>query len=244
MFSFKSLSRRIKKNRPLSLLVASFLPLLLLLGNWQLSRAEEKRQLQTVYQQQRNMPAIPLYRLDENREEKEDNLYRSVTVRGTYDRDRYWLLDNRSRGGQPGYEVIMPLVNDRLSILVNRGWLAAGDRRDQLTPVPTPETMVSLQGYLYSGDANALIKHSISDWPTEWPKRVLHLDAREAEQALGTRQYPMMLRINDNSPGAFLAHWHIVNSSPVKHQAYALQWFAMALALLILYGWALTRTPT
>lgn len=237
MLFLQALPKRVKSHWQLSLLVLLLLPLLIGLGNWQLSRAEQKRQVQAVYQQQRDLPAVSLNQLN-----ADDMLYRKVMVRGIFDKDRYWLLDNRSRGGRPGYEVITPLVNEQqqTSILVNRGWIAATDRRDYLPLIPTPEVAVQITGYLYPGDDNALISHSMSDLDMEWPKRVLQLDATTAGQALGVKPFPLLLRIHQNSPGAFLAHWEVTNASPEKHQGYAVQWFAMAVALLILYGYLLS----
>jgi cytochrome oxidase assembly protein ShyY1 len=43
------------------------------------------------------------------------------------------------------------------------------------------------------------------------------------------------VRSNSGEPGALDADWKIVNVSPQKHQAYAVQWFAMAFALLVFY---------
>ncbi|MEO0442797.1 MAG: SURF1 family protein [Pseudomonadota bacterium] len=209
--------------------------MLLRLGFWQLDRAAEKQQRQLVYQQQRELPATTIAALMDT----QDTAYQSVAEKGYFDNQRYWLLDNRSFKGQNGYQVIMPLYlmesKGMNTLLVNRGWIPASAMRDQLPAIETPTGSVSVSGYLYTLPENALFKQSKSDWGAEWPKRVLSLSLESVKQSLGTEVYPLLLRIDDNSPGALLADWQITNAGPEKHRGYAVQWFAMALALVALY---------
>ena len=213
------------------------LPVLLRLGFWQLDRAEEKRQLLAVYQQQADLPAIPLSKLSKDKKES----YRKIVVEGIYDSEKYWLLDNRSREGYAGYEVLMPLRSEDGIVLVNRGWVEALSRRDLLPDIATPSKKVTIEGYLHPLPANAVIDHSESDLPVEWPKRVLQLDENNAQTSLQADIYPLLVRINDNMPGALITRWSVINSQPEKHHGYAVQWFAMAVALLGLYSWLLVR---
>ena len=235
---FELVFKRLRANGKLTLLVILFLPILVSLGFWQLSRAEEKRQRLLVYQQQQDIPAINLL---DNMSRQDLAPYQLVRISGYYDHNHYWLLDNRSRGGQAGYEIIMPLVADKLRLLVNRGWLPASMRREELPLVSTPEDEVTIEGYLYPIEANPFIKHSQSDLDLAWPRRVLQLEAKAAGEALGSEVYPQLLRIDSNSPGAFTTDWKLINSGPEKHLGYAVQWFALSLALLILYFWVLLR---
>ena len=43
------------------------------------------------------------------------------------------------------------------------------------------------------------------------------------------------MRLDADSPAALSIDWPLVNSSAAKHRGYALQWFAMAMALACLY---------
>lgn len=210
-----------------------FFPLMVSLGFWQLSRAEEKRQLLAVYQVQRELPAISLHELAEGTEKH----YRSVIVTGHFDTEHYWLLDNRSYEGQSGYEVLMPLMTEQHLILVNRGWVAAPAQRDQLPKFATPASAVSVQGLLYRKEANAVFKHSKSDLDVDWPKRVLQVEPNGAGQALNSKLYPLLLRLEANSEAALTVNWQPVVSGPEKHMGYAIQWFAMAATLLLLFVW-------
>ena len=229
--------KRVINQWQLSLLFLLFLPLLLRLGYWQLERAEEKQQLLTVYQQQRNLPA---QKFVVNSAEKIAN-YQSVLIEGEYDNQHYWLLDNKPRSGKVGYEIIMPLKVGNQHILVNRGWVMASPLRNELPEVVTPKGKVLIKGYFYQASKNAIFVNTESDWLAEWPKRVLQLDSVTAERDLDSAVYPKTLRINSNSEGAFITDWPVINTLPEKHQAYAVQWFAMSVALLLLYFWALFK---
>lgn len=235
----------IKQHWQLSLLFLFFLPLLVSLGFWQLDRAEQKRQRVTVYQEQMTLPPKPF---NANKQVKETGLdtsfaesYQKVYLEGRYDPDRYWLLDNQSRAGRPGYEVIAPVEVGGQWVLVNRGWVEAPLRREQLPDITIPDAPIRFEGYLYQPSANAVFKQTASDLPFPWPKRVLYIDYVEVGKLLQGRVYPAQLRIDSEVPGALFAHWPIVNSTPEKHQGYAIQWFGMAIILCVLYISALRR---
>lgn len=214
-----------------------FFPLMIGLGVWQLSRAEEKRHLLAVYQQQRELPAISVFSLAED----DDKFFRTVSVRGRFDTDRYWLLDNRSYEGLNGYEVLMPLMTEQQTLLVNRGWVAAPPQRQQLPEFITPTRVVNVRGLLYHKNENAWFKHSKSDLAVDWPKRVLQLETLSASQALNTELYPLLLRLEADSEAALKVNWQPVISGPEKHIGYAIQWFLMATTLLCLFSWVMVR---
>ncbi|MBX2807365.1 MAG: SURF1 family protein [Cellvibrionaceae bacterium] len=229
----------IKRHWQIGLLAAVFFPVLIKLGFWQLTRADEKRQLLAVYQQQQNLPALLL----ENSHNTTGS-YRNIIARGVFDASRYWLLDNRSRAGRVGYEVLMPLHSGDTTLLVNRGWVAAPMLRANLPDVDTPQDEVTVEGYLLAPQTNALLNNTDSDLPLPWPKRVLQVDLQRVASDLNTDVYPALLRINTDSDGALVTQWPLLNSSPEKHQGYALQWFAMAAALLVLYGLLIFKETT
>ena len=58
------------------------------------------------------------------------------------------LLDNKTRAGVAGYEVVMPLriAGSSMHVLVNRGWIAAGRDRARLPDIRTPDVLVDVVG--------------------------------------------------------------------------------------------------
>lgn len=232
----------LRKQWKLTALVLLFVPVLTYLGFWQLDRAEQKEKLLVFYEQQRELAHTPLADLVDSNKTK----YRNVNVKGQYDIDHYWLLDNQPRQGKPGYEIIMPFIfidkdGRQRTLLVNRGWIKAEAVRTRLPSIETSTESVSINGYLYPLQINAIFKHSQNDLATEWPKRVLQLDNQSASKALNADIDQLMLRIDEDNSGAFITQWPVINTEPAKHQGYAVQWFAMSIALILMYAWFLFR---
>ena len=59
--------------------------------------------------------------------------FKRIAVAGSWDAAHQFLLDNRSHGGLPGYEVLTPLqLADGRVLLVDRGWVAFTGSRARL----------------------------------------------------------------------------------------------------------------
>src|SRR5262245_45833771 len=90
------------------------------LGNWQSGRADEKRAAAAGVQR--------------------------TELKGSFHGFSVFL-DNKTYRGRAGYQVVQALrASDGKNVLVNRGWIAAGPRRDQLPQVTTPPGEVALEG--------------------------------------------------------------------------------------------------
>lgn len=210
-----------------------FLPILLSLGVWQLDRAEQKRQLQIQIDQQQQQPAIPLTEVQASTE----LAWRALQLTGQFDPERVWLLDNRTRNGQAGVEVLQ-LFHDQPSdlwLVVNRGWVAWPDRR-QLPNVPTPEGIVQLQAEALPDPESGFRLHSTS--AAGWPRLIAHVDPAVFAEQAGRPMQPWIARLRSGSPSALRLEWPAMPMSASKHTGYAVQWFALATALLILFVWA------
>ena len=116
--------------RPIATAVtAGAVLLFVLLGNWQLGRAAEKRALDEEFS--RAVPAIPLPSAA-----VAVPRYQRVTANGSYDSAHQFLLDNMSEAGRAGVHVLTPLLlADGSAILVDRGWAPFGATRDVLPDV-------------------------------------------------------------------------------------------------------------
>ena len=230
-------------NWKVTLLGACLFPFLLMLGFWQLDRAAEKQYIIDLQQQQQALPAIAIESLDTSvahmgKSPNSDvasaapSNYRKVILRGSFDREHYWLLDNKVRSGRIGYEVVAPLVltssKDR-SVLVNLGWIESRDRT-HLPSVTLPSDAVEVRGLLTIPSSNAVFDNTATN---TWPKRVLHIDTQGASEALAIKVDRSVLLIDDYDPLALTAGWKLINQTPAKHHGYAVQWFAMAVALVV-----------
>ncbi len=215
-------------NRKLTLLTLVALPILISLGFWQLGRAAEKDALETAWNEQQQLPPIEL--TDTDATSLPD--YRRVLVTGEFDTEHTWLLDNKQRRGQAGYEVVSPFrLHDGRVFLVNRGWLPGSGKREQLPQVPRVSGPVMLSGELLS-----ISEHPLLDAASEnphWPRVILALDPAQQSVDLGVALQDRYLRLDEASPGALITDWQARRITATKHRGYAVQWFAMALALCI-----------
>src|SRR5205814_634871 len=124
---------------------AAFIALAISLGNWQARRAEEKLELGRLLDEGAKGPVLSVssVRLDASAVER-----RRVSARGRFVARAVLLLDNKVLHGAAGYHVLTPLKlegGEDVHVLVNRGWIAAGDR-SRLPAVPTPEAVQTIEG--------------------------------------------------------------------------------------------------
>lgn len=213
-----------------SILVLMLFPCLIALGFWQLARADEKRLLLASHEAQQQASPINLDLL-----EREANpAYKRVRLQGYFDTRHTLLLDNRIRDGKVGVEVLQPFYDQSsgLWVLLNRGWLAWPDRR--IKPrFATPDTPLTLQATVYVplGEAFQLQKNLPSN---EWPRLISEVKADALWQQLGRGGLAYEVRL-EPGPASFQVSWPVIAMSPDKHTGYAVQWFALAAALLGLF---------
>ncbi|MBK1872472.1 SURF1 family protein [Marinobacter sp. 1-3A] len=227
MTEAKQKLRKWQLNWRLMVFTGAFLPLLVGLGIWQLNRAEEKQVLLEQWQQEaQNLDWAEQVAsgLDSGR---------PITVTGLFG-EQSWLLDNRTRDGIAGYEVITafhPLRGP--AVLVNRGWIAAPRTRNQLPDVAPPEGVFSISGRLnpYPEPPVLSTKTAVAEG---WPRRIQTLPAQVARVEIPELPDAIIRLNSSEQPGAYRADWEPDLMGPQTHYGYATQWFALALVLTIL----------
>ena len=218
----------------ISLFALVFVPLFLSLGVWQLQRAAEKRAISAQWETQRLEGAVPLESLFGTPDEL---AYRPISLRGKPLAGRDFLLDNRIRDNRYGVEVITPMRLDAGDlVLVNRGWLEADPLRRSLPEVPGIVGGAQVTGYIYVPPGESFLLGEIAS-NGGWPRLIQAAHVPALAEMLGEAVYPYIIRLTRDSTGALLADWPLVNTRPEKHTAYAVQWFAMAAVLSMLFVW-------
>lgn len=211
------------------LLAATLLPILTGLGIWQLQRADEKRDL---IRQAKNGAVI--YSLPQ----QPAQLPGAVALQGHLLSEQLLLLDNRTRDGRVGYE-LLSLFQDAGSGrwgIVNLGWVAAGRNRAPLLPaLPDFSQLVSLKGMQLKAQTGFML--GPDDWQPGWPKIIQQPDLARFEELFQRALYPAIVRLTDPVSDATDTHWTLVVMPPEKHLGYAVQWFGLALALLVWLAW-------
>jgi surfeit locus 1 family protein len=218
----------------LTLVTLLMLALLIGLGRWQLRRAAEKQGLYDAFAAGGGSTLMvdgataPVAR------------YQHLEARGHYDSDRQVLIDNMvSVEGRAGYYVITPFALDGGGwLLVNRGWVPLGASRQS-----KPEVAIESDERVIHGRADHL------------PVPGIHLGTAAKLKAPfpAVADFPSLgelsalLQINTWSPatdvllldkgeaGGYLRAWSAPGILPMRHLAYAAQWFALALTLAVIY---------
>jgi surfeit locus 1 family protein len=210
----------------MTLLVLALVPLTVSLGFWQIDRGAQKRAIEDARLASYGaLPVDEVHLMDAP-------AFSSARVEGRYDGERQFLVDNRSQRGLAGYVVVTPFdtVGGR-RLLVDRGWVAAPTSRGELPDVAPPSGVVKIVGTLWAASAATNDK---SVWSEGWPKRVNQFDADRMGEAVGDA-IPMELRLEEDQPGSLEPILLGEEMSSTRHIGYAVQWFAMAAALVVAY---------
>jgi surfeit locus 1 family protein len=203
------------------------------LGFWQLGRADTKQALQSRITDFAKQPPI---RLGPGALKIDDLLLRHVEASGQFDPRHGVYIDNRHHKHQPGYHVYMPLriAGSDKFILVNRGWIAAGAERSRIPPVKTAEGEVTVRGTAVPFSERFLELSSKVAEGNFWQNMVLERFRQASKldvQPIIIQQTALIGAPDDG----LIRDWPPVDLKRNTHLAYAVQWFALAAAILITY---------
>jgi cytochrome oxidase assembly protein ShyY1 len=113
-------------------------------------------------------------------------------------------------------------------VLVNRGWVAAGTTRDALPEVPAPAGEVRVEGIALERLPRVLTIEKNSGKL----RQTLDIGAYAAETGLALE--PQVIEQHSALPDGLARDWPPHDAGIEKHQAYALQWYSLALLALVL----------
>lgn len=215
------------------MLALFFIYLMLTLGQWQADKAQYKENLEEKIATRKNLPAISLDELPATFDER---LYLPIIVRGQYEAEKYFLLDNRVFNGRVGYDVYSSLLlGDGSAILVNRGFLPQGKTRNDLPQFITPAEMVAVKGLLDKAPSKGIVLADNVNQADSWPVILQYLDLEETKSMLDLPLFDMVIRLNENEKYGFAREIPALHLNSAKNRGYAFQWYAMTFALIIIY---------
>lgn len=217
-----------------TLLVLGLMPVLLSLGHWQLARGSEKAQRALLYAERGRAQPVDAHGIAALARSGEDIRYRAVALTGEYENRSPVLLDNQPSNGRPGYHVLTPFLTQGRRILVDRGWVPADPDRKRLPGVEVVSGRLTIQGRVYVPEAGFRAGDSVLE-NRDFPLRVQALDFTELGSVLGGRLEPYVVQLDAAEPHGYLREWRPAGLNPERHFGYALQWFALAGLLSILY---------
>lgn len=202
-------------------------------GFWQLDRGDQKRQLFAAFD-----GSVDSEILDELVTELSgtDNRYRRIEIAGAYDTRHQILLDSMMHKGRPGYHVLTQLRTDDQVVLVNRGWVAADRDRSVLPEVAVTEEKRRVSGRLDSLPRPGVrIESPAAATDAPWPRRLLFPTIAEIADQLGNQPYEFQLLLDADEKDGFVRDWRPTVMGPERHVGYAVQWFGLALTLVVIY---------
>ncbi len=166
-------------------------------------------------------------------------LYQRVRVTGIPDGAHQFLLENRSYRGRAGYEVLTPLTRAGApALLIDRGWVAFTGLRTQLPDIRLrTDAPVTLSGRLADLPSPGLARgRAAPEAKAPWPKLTSFPASAELAAALGAPLSRHILWLDAGSPIGYACDWQPPGMAPLRHFAYAIQWWSFTALALILWG--------
>ena len=208
------------KNKFLFSVFVYFIILILLsLGTWQLYRLNWK--LDLISEIENSLKNIPI---ELSKADKKN--YLRIKTSGEVDFDKQIYLYNLNENGNPGFEVINPIVIDNENYLINRGWINF-DQKEQLKINLFDETNIIGTLKLQTKANSFKPKNDIEEnyWFT--------LNRDDIFSYTGKRfsKYIIYLNGEYKVPKPKVITANISNN----HKKYAITWFSMAISILIIY---------
>ena len=208
-------------------------------GQWQQGRMEQKLALRAKFDAAVAMaPAT----LPESVVDWPAWRYRPVVAEGVFDAARQILIDNKIEGGRAGYHVVTPLVlRDGRAVLVDRGWVAAGETRAQLPTAPPQAGGVTVRGRVNIPTANYFELSRDAPAGVVWE----NLDPSRFAARTGLSVLPIVVEqtaptsVTDN----LIRNWPAPDFGIEKHRIYMVQWYLFAATAAGLWMYFNLRRP-
>ena len=203
------------------------------LGLWQSRRAVEKQaMLDAAAAVMANRTPRPLSLASDPIRARD---YDWAVGSGTFDARDALLLDNQQRNGRAGvrvYRIFVPAQG--MPMLVDLGWLPlSGDRK--LPQVPNLDGTIELRGLLVPPPSTGLaLGPALVKQGDAWLMTRVDLAAIASETGLSVPLAPRVLRLDPALRIGYERDLELLPNTlpPDQHRGYALQWFALAAAVL------------
>jgi len=209
----------------------------IVLGFWQIDRADQKNVLNSNYTDRQQEAIIVL---DKNNviDEKSSLLWRKVEFEGSFINKQNIILDNQIFNQIAGFNIITPFKikgSDSL-VLVNRGWHPNLKNREMLPIINEISGERILQGHIASFPVSGikLGKNNIETLNSQI-FRFQRLDAAELNYFFSAKMMPYMIYLDPIIDKELYGNFKLPAPDSQKNYGYAFQWFAFAITLLIIF---------
>ncbi|WP_067429943.1 SURF1 family cytochrome oxidase biogenesis protein [Nocardioides jensenii] len=204
------------------------------LGEWQFHRLEDRKASNAIVERNTAGDPVPLDEvMAPGRAVDTEHEWRLVTATGEYDVDDTVVVRYRTRDGQSGVDIVVPLVTTSgTSLLVDRGWMSTGNSGARPDDIPDPPSgEVTVTGWVRkdaTGDSTDVSDHST---------RAIS-SSRLAEE-LGITTYGGFIDLESEDPEAAepLEQAETPDLSNGPHFFYGLQWWFFGLLAIVGFFW-------
>ena len=218
------------------LLALGLVVLFVNLGFWQLRRLDQRRDYVAEVQERALMDPVRL----EDALDGEFLEYRTVAVTGEFDAGEEVLLRGRSLEGQPGYNVLTPLVlEDGSAVLIERGWVSYGTETAPVVNAPPPAGEVVVTGRLREPGGRAEGTFGPRDPAEGELEQTYYVDVRRLQPQMPYELVPAYVELLDVEPPhpqtlPLPLPEPVLDEGP--HLGYAIQWFSFAVIGVVGYA--------
>ncbi|MFH8682524.1 SURF1 family protein [Streptomyces lydicus] len=224
----------------LTLVGLVLIPVMIKLGFWQLHRHEHKVAQNQLIASSLAARPVPVTALTApGRDLPHHDMWRTVKATGSYDTAHEVVVRQRTAADEQsiGYYVLTPLVlADGDAVLVNRGWISAGNDLTEFPDVPpAPKGRITVTGRMMADETTAV--SGIKDTKGLPARQVMLINSKEQAKRTGR---PMLGGyIEQTGPQPAGGKPELVpepdHDSIGPHMAYAIQWWLFAGAVPV--GW-------
>lgn len=204
------------------------------LAHWQSGRIDEKKALQAHYEQMLKAEALNLNTLSSDQfQTLAGQEWKKVSVSGEFLEKYQFLLDSQVYQGKPGYNVIVPLKisGSNQHILINRGWIAAGQNRNQIPTIPAISEQQPIRGFLARPKTlmPGFEQENISE------KVQLFINMPALSDRISAPLAPMLIQLDERALGPLPREWPKYQAKIEMHEFYVLHWLIVALLSILIY---------
>jgi surfeit locus 1 family protein len=206
----------------------------LALGNWQLDRAAQKRDLEQSLQAAERKPVVDTTALLGAPDAKVFSRQRAL-LQGQWLAQYTVFLDNRQMNAKVGFFVMTPLQlkDSSAHVWVQRGWAARNFQdRNALPNIETPDGLVTVEGRIVPPPSKLY-----EPGPASTGAIRQNLDLDQFRSHTGLSVLPVTLQQTGGYSEGLLRQWPVVGSGIDKHYGYAFQWFGLSALIALLTLW-------
>ena len=209
----------------------------ILLGFWQLDRANEKNSKNSNYTLRQADNSIDLNK-ELSIENEETLLWRRTIVNGSFLNKKSIILDNQILNKIAGFNILTPfqIKDSQYIVLINRGWQPNLARRDLIPNIQSIEGDVIIKGHIakFPTSGISLGQENIETLNSS-VFRMQKLEIDELRHFLTFNLLPYMIYLDPLIDKGNYSTFKLPAPGSEKNYGYAFQWFAFAFTLLIIF---------